>query len=50
MANINGFDEKMLKYFNTLPRLVQESIMQGHSDINTYDDLVSFSEHLMKKQ
>lgn len=50
MANINRFDEDMLKYFNTLPKFIQESIMQGNSDITSYDELVSFSENMLKRK
>lgn len=50
MDNINGFDEKMIKYFNTLPKFIQESIMQGNSDIKNYDELVSFSENIIKNK
>ena len=49
MVNIEEFDKNMMNYFNTLPKYVQESIMQGHSDITNYQDLVNCCEHIMKK-
>ena len=49
MVNINKFDEKMMRYFNTLPKFIQESIMQGNDGINDYNELVSFAENMLKR-
>lgn len=48
MVNINKFDEKMINYFNTLPKFIQENIMQSNDNITNYDDLVSCSKNLLK--
>ena len=48
MLNINKFDEKMMNYFNTLPKFIQESIMQGNDSIANYDELVKFSKNMLK--
>lgn len=50
MTNINKFDDKMMNYFNTLPKFIQESIMQGNDSISSYEELVSFSENMMKRK
>lgn len=49
MANINNFDANMIRYFNTLPKFVQETIMMSNSDIESYDDLVRCSENMLKE-
>ena len=36
-------------YFNTLPKNVQETIIQSHSPINTLDELKSIAQNLMGK-
>ena len=50
MTNINKFDDKMMNYFNTLPKFIQESIMQGNDSISSYEELVSFSENMMRRK
>lgn len=50
MANISEFDEKMKKYFNTLPEYVQENIMQSNNTPRSYTELVSCCENIMRKE
>ena len=50
MININKFNKEMMNYFNTLPKYVQENIMQGNDNITTYQDLVSCTENMMKRK
>ena len=49
MANISGFDESMMDYFNTLPKYIQENILQSNNKISNYTELVNCSENMMKK-
>jgi hypothetical protein len=36
-------------YFDTLPKNVQETIMQSHSNVNSLDELKSIAQNLMAK-
>lgn len=45
--NLNGEDVK--NYFNTLPKNIQETIIQSHGKPQTLDELKNLAEGLMNK-
>ena len=46
MANINHFSKEMTDYFRSLPRFLQESIMQSGTEIETLGELKNLSKKL----
>lgn len=47
MSIQKNFDGEMKEYFDTLPKFVQESLMQTDPQITTLPELKNWVEHLM---
>ena len=48
MPDIRDFDESTRQYFDTLPKFVQEDIMQSDLEIRSREDLEQFMENLCR--
>lgn len=45
----NNYDPRNSSYFGTLPKFVQETIMQSNADIKSEQELKSVAENILKK-
>lgn len=49
MADINHFSKEMKEYFDSLPRFLQESIMQSGTKVKSLKELRGFSKEICEK-
>lgn len=49
MADTKHFTNEMRNYFNSLPKFLQESIMQSGTKIETLKELRGFSKEICEK-
>lgn len=48
--DLKKFDSEMREYFNSLPPLIQEDLMQSDAAVNGKDDLQRLAEQMMQQQ
>ena len=48
--DLNSEENEINTYFDTLPKNVQETIIQSHGSVNSLDELKSIANNLMAKQ
>ena len=49
VPDISKLDKQAQEYFNSLPKFVQETIMQSSLDIKSMQDLVDLNEKILQK-
>ena len=49
MADTNHFTKEMKDYFDSLPKFLQESIMQSGTKVETLKELRGFSKEICEK-
>ena len=48
--DLNSEENEINTYFDTLPKNVQETIIQSHGSVNSLEELKSIANNLMAKQ
>ena len=49
MADMTGYTKEMNEYFNSLPKFLQESIVQSGTKVKTLNELRGFSKGICEK-
>ncbi len=49
MADMTGYTKEMNEYFDSLPKFLQESIIQSGTKVKTLNELRGFSKEICKK-
>lgn len=49
MADMIGYTKEMNEYFNSLPKFLQESIVQSGTKVKTLKELRGFSKEICEK-
>lgn len=50
MPNLSKMDTEAKQYFNSLPPLLQEQVMQSTADLNTKEDLMRYCTNVLDRE